>query len=52
MKVLSATERDTLAEIREKLDDSDYQAAFQILKRNPLTQLGNRFLQIIHEIEL
>ena len=38
--VLSATEKETLAEIRDKLEDSDYQSAFQILKRNPLTQLG------------
>jgi hypothetical protein len=37
---LSATEKETLAEIRDKLEDSDYQSAFQILKRNPLTQLG------------
>ena len=40
LTALSATEKETLAEIRDKLEDSDYQSAFQILKRNPLTQLG------------
>jgi hypothetical protein len=37
---LLATEKEVLAEIRDKLEDSDYEAAFQLLKRNPLTQLG------------
>ena len=38
---LLATEKDTLAEFRDKISDADYSAAYQILKRNPLTQLGN-----------
>ena len=38
---LLATDKDVLAEFRDKISDSDFSAAYQILKRNPLTQLGN-----------
>jgi hypothetical protein len=38
--VLFATEKEALSEIKEKLEEFDYEAAFSVLKRNPLMQLG------------